>query len=58
VNFFGCPLPDGRGSNAGNYAGRADLSGLRERWHMVILAVGIFLFFYLLFKFLDREAVE
>jgi membrane protein YqaA with SNARE-associated domain len=26
-------------------------------WQMVILAVGIFLFFYLLLKFLDREAV-
>jgi membrane protein YqaA with SNARE-associated domain len=27
-------------------------------WQMAILAVGIFLFFYLLLKFLDREAVE
>ena len=27
-------------------------------WHMVIFAVGIFLFFYLLMKFLDREMVE
>ena len=27
-------------------------------WHMVFLAVGIFLFFYALLKFLDREAVE
>jgi membrane protein DedA with SNARE-associated domain len=26
-------------------------------WQMVIFAVGIFLFFYLLMKFLDREAV-
>lgn len=26
-------------------------------WHMAIFAVGIFLFFYLLLKFLDREAV-
>lgn len=27
-------------------------------WHMAIFAVGIFLFFYLLMKFLDREVVE
>jgi membrane protein DedA with SNARE-associated domain len=27
-------------------------------WHMVFLAVGIFLFFYALLKFLDRETVE
>jgi membrane protein YqaA with SNARE-associated domain len=27
-------------------------------WQMVILAVGIFLFFYLLLRFLDREAVQ
>lgn len=27
-------------------------------WHMAILAAAIFLFFYLLMKFLDREAVE
>jgi membrane protein YqaA with SNARE-associated domain len=27
-------------------------------WHMAAFAVGIFLFFYLLLKFLDREAVE
>ncbi len=26
-------------------------------WHMALFAVGIFLFFYLLLKFLDREAV-
>jgi membrane protein DedA with SNARE-associated domain len=27
-------------------------------WHMAILAAGIFLFFYLLMKFLDREVVS
>jgi membrane protein DedA with SNARE-associated domain len=27
-------------------------------WHMAIFAVGIFLFFYLLLKFLDREPVD
>jgi membrane protein YqaA with SNARE-associated domain len=27
-------------------------------WHMVAIAVGIFLFFYFLLKFLDREVVE
>jgi len=27
-------------------------------WHMVFIAVAIFLFFYLLLKYLDREAVE
>lgn len=27
-------------------------------WHMAILAAGIFLFFYLLMKYLDREVVE
>ena len=27
-------------------------------WHMVFVAAAIFLFFYLLLKFLDREAVE
>jgi membrane protein YqaA with SNARE-associated domain len=27
-------------------------------WHMAMIAAGIFLFFYLLMKFLDREVVE
>jgi membrane protein YqaA with SNARE-associated domain len=27
-------------------------------WHMVFIAAAIFLFFYLLLKFLDREVVE
>ena len=27
-------------------------------WHMVFIAAGIFLFFYLLMKFLDREVLE